>query len=198
MTDKMDKFIRYFDDQMSFDEKEAFEDELLLNSSLKNDYKNFESQFEKLRHEIQLEETYFDNLIYNSFNSTERPTTFFVKAAFAIPILFLIIILILPNDSSDNLNIDFDLVTLISEYSENSSLRRNLIEDEFNYPNYSFDNILLHDILYEESVVDESLFDYLNINIREKDISNNFLNQISSAEFEIIYNEIAKKTIGEQ
>ena len=64
-----------------------------------------------------------------------------------------------------------------------------------NYQIYGFDDLLLNDILDEESVIDESMFDYLNDNIRESDINSNFLNQISSAEFELICTEMVQKQI---
>lgn len=196
MNDKIEKFIRYFDGQMSIEQKELFENELSLDPALKEEYSNFELKFEKLKKEVQIDETYFNNIIYNSFNNSQKKfIPLALKAALALPVLLIIFFLILPNERDDNTSLTHDVSALISEFSDNIILRTDLFKDEFNYTMYNLDEILLSDIFDEETVMDESLFDYLNDNIRESDINYNFLDKISSAEFEVVFNEMVQKNI---
>ena len=196
MNNKINKFIRYYDRQMSVEEMQYFENELLLDPNLREEYSNFRLKFETLRDDVKINETYFNNLVYNSFNrQKETKKTFGLKAAFAIPILLLILLMIFPFKGGDDTYAEIELVEFINEYSDFTNLAGNLFENDLNYHIYGFDEILLSDILDEEAVFDESVFDYLDDNIMDSDINDNLINQISNDEFKVIYNEIAQKII---
>ena len=195
-NNRLNEFLKYYDNQMSVKEKESFEDELSKNRALKIEYNNFLVKFEELRKENQVDENYFNTLIDRSLsNSGNASVPFPLKAAFALPVLILLLFIIIPYVSSENTSTIEEIVELFDRNDEDSSLQGNLIDNDFNYLDYRFDNILLSDIFDDDTVLDESLFDYLDLNISETDINKTFLNQISSNEFEEIYNEILQKQI---
>lgn len=195
MNDKTDLFIKYLDNRLSSEEKKNFENEVSVNENLKNEFVNFSKKFNELKNnKIKIDDSYFNSLIPRAKKRIEgKNSTIYYKPAYLLPVIIigLILYLTLFNNTSVKYS---DPNYLIEEYVKNEESLVDAVNKIYsNDQDIEIDNNLFNQLYNLENQYDETVFDYLSDNVSTSDIENNFLNQMSDDEFNLIYNKMLQK-----
>ncbi len=199
--DNKNNIIRYFDNQMSENEKLLFEQELISSSNLKkdfDDYKIFLAQFDETKN-IELNNDNLNNIVPNFRERIDKSkkskifSTKFIFAGSALAIVILAFVLfVLPSNNKSN-----SVQQIAAEM--NSEEINNTLSDYLSNVNYSQLNLSSsadYDSVFT-NILGSELNPGSNINLDLISYNTSGLSQledyISENEAENIYNEILNK-----
>ncbi len=203
MTKNRNKIIRYFDNQMSDDEKKSFESEIQRSTNLQKEIENYKLVFSRIveTKEVLVKDDYFNNIVptfRSKLDNKRTAKSFYIKLAYAGSTLTAVIIavLVLFIKSPDKANIE-DVQQLASQLTsdEVSAAANNYLND------ISLSDIDLNSSDTYDSVFTKILGNELNVNSNSNfdffSSNNTSLAQlekyINNEEADDIYNEILNK-----
>ena len=195
MKNNIDLFIKYLDGDLSIHDKKSLEDELNSNYEFNKEFLKFSENYNALKRNIEVDERYFDSLLPKSKKRMEKNTpSYFIRFAYLFPVIIIGIFLAneLLLEKSDVSNYDFEKLWVT--YSESEEATLDLISDAYSTSNnYIIDEQLLSSLYDIENTYDVTLYDYLSANVVTTEIQDQFLDQLSENEFDLVYNKLMNK-----
>lgn len=188
-------FIKYLDEQISTGDLKEFETRLEVDAQLKSEFLKFKKKYGNSKYQPSVDERFFDTLIPNvKSKSIVSQKNRYLKFAFALPIVIMIIFLV--NRSLNDNSTNFIIQDNFEEFITNDGLTTELLSNALNMDeNYMLDESLINELYSEGLDVDESIFEYLENNIHLEDDSDNLIEGLSDDEFSTIYKELKDKNI---
>jgi len=194
MMNNIERFVNYFDGDLSNAERNAFLELLNKNADFKKEFQKFEHIYFSLKKNIGTDERYFSTIIVNAKKKFEKEkSNFIVKYASASAIICILIIISISIFSS-NITEEQNYRNLLDSFIEDEIYTFNLFVDPLQIEKfYMVDNEIFIEYFNKGVSIDETLFDYLEANLNSDEINDNVINKLSIHEFNSIYDKLLNK-----
>ncbi len=201
MTDR-NKILLYLDGQLSEKEKIDFENELKNSPGLLAECENLKNKFSFLKNlndNIELDDSYFVNLVPKVRQGVEKKNKRNFIPAFAastVSVILIAVVLIFSLNKKENINMNS-----LQQLTQNMS--NNELEETLNLlnPGIIDNSTIIQQSSKSDSLIDQALVNELtpSINSRENFLTyddsdlNSYINDLNVREADQIYNEIMNK-----
>ena len=197
MKNNIELFIKYLDDQMNIEESKSFEDNLRINSRLKEEFEAFRKIYSVKNSKIEIDDRYFSTLLPNvKMRLGESKPKYKYRYALILPAIILVVFFLFRPSNNDDIINDYNFENLWVVITQDEDLAQNIVNRAISIENnYLTDSNFISEFYSEEIILDESVFDYLESHLAITEINNNLVDSLSENEFNNLYESIIDKKI---